>query len=526
MTELQDIFLGDLASGLKGDSAKRVGEKLNAWFAALRSGMAAVRLNDDAADLSFSIRHDGAGDLGLFVGEAGAAEENQILAVGIDKTTGAITTNALTAFGQVKVKTPDGITLLVSGATKGVRVVTDATQSAIEGVDQSGSESHQPIVVMGSSARLTTPGNSGLIVDSVGRVGIGIAAPGAELEVAAQGGDNDVRIQLRPSDDHSAQVGCSTGLFFMDAGVGKPIGFYADGALRGVIATNGNVALGPNSPSTALDINRSTAADVYTRIRNSVASSGFDIGVSSSGACYVFNRNASSLVLGANNADKLVIASGGTVRPGTSGQNFGESGTPWNNSFFAVSPTITSDARLKSSVRTLTEAERAAARALHAEIGIYQFLASIAEKGEAGARLHVGMTVQRAIEIMEAHGLDPWRYGFICRDEITRRVKVMQTRIVPATEVVEEVYTEIEIRAGTPVQVRKTRMATRPVVEMTAVVDENGQPVLRGDDPLMHPVPVMVEREVEIEIEEPAGDILGFREGQLAMFMLAGLANV
>lgn len=65
----------------------------------------------------------------------------------------------------------------------------------------------------------------------------------------------------------------------------------------------------------------------------------------------------------------------------------------------------------------MTELEIAAAIDLGNEIGVYQWLSMIAEKGESGARLHIGMTVQGAVAILEAHGLDPFAYGFICFDE-------------------------------------------------------------------------------------------------------------
>jgi len=84
---------------------------------------------------------------------------------------------------------------------------------------------------------------------------------------------------------------------------------------------------------------------------------------------------------------------------------------------WAASGTIsTSDAREKTAVLPLSPAELAASADLSRAIGTYQWLASIAEKGAENARHHVGMTVQRAIEIMAAHGLDPFRYGFICYD--------------------------------------------------------------------------------------------------------------
>ena len=75
----------------------------------------------------------------------------------------------------------------------------------------------------------------------------------------------------------------------------------------------------------------------------------------------------------------------------------------------------TSDARAKTAVEPLSEAELAAASDLAREIGTYRFLEAVRDKGEA-ARLHAGLAVQRAMEILTGHGLDPSRYGFICRD--------------------------------------------------------------------------------------------------------------
>lgn len=41
--------------------------------------------------------------------------------------------------------------------------------------------------------------------------------------------------------------------------------------------------------------------------------------------------------------------------------------------------------------------------------------------------MHIGMTVQRAIEVMHAHGLDPLRYGFICHDTWPAQEQVVRT---------------------------------------------------------------------------------------------------
>lgn len=76
----------------------------------------------------------------------------------------------------------------------------------------------------------------------------------------------------------------------------------------------------------------------------------------------------------------------------------------------------TSDARLKTEVRGLTEAEMGASKEIAREVGIFQWLARVAEEGDE-ARLHAGITVQKVMEIMRSYGLDPLKYGFVCYDE-------------------------------------------------------------------------------------------------------------
>jgi hypothetical protein len=94
----------------------------------------------------------------------------------------------------------------------------------------------------------------------------------------------------------------------------------------------------------------------------------------------------------------------------------GSASSRWTTVYAATGSINTSDARLKTPVVPLKPEEIAAAKALAVEIGTFQFLDAIALKGEAEARLHVGLTVQRAMEIMTAKRLDPFRYGFICHD--------------------------------------------------------------------------------------------------------------
>lgn len=82
---------------------------------------------------------------------------------------------------------------------------------------------------------------------------------------------------------------------------------------------------------------------------------------------------------------------------------------------YAVKGTInTSDARLKNDVREMSDPETEAAKAIAKEIGFWTWK----EQADMNdVREHCGLTVQRAIEIMESFGLEPFKYGFICYDK-------------------------------------------------------------------------------------------------------------
>jgi hypothetical protein len=82
---------------------------------------------------------------------------------------------------------------------------------------------------------------------------------------------------------------------------------------------------------------------------------------------------------------------------------------------YAVNGTInTSDARLKNDVRTMSDPETEAAKAIAKEIGFWTWK----EQADMNdVREHCGLTVQRAMEIMESFGLEPFEYAFICYDK-------------------------------------------------------------------------------------------------------------
>jgi hypothetical protein len=94
----------------------------------------------------------------------------------------------------------------------------------------------------------------------------------------------------------------------------------------------------------------------------------------------------------------------------------GKTSLRWSTIYAATGTINTSDAREKTAVSSLTTAEIAASKQLASELGSFRFLSAVAAK-DCAARLHIGMTVQRAMAVMQSHGLDPLRYAFICHDQ-------------------------------------------------------------------------------------------------------------
>ena len=191
----------------------------------------------------------------------------------------------------------------------------------------------------------------------------------------------------------------------------------------------------------------------------------------------VFSPATGQIALTTNGGTKVQIDSTGNVSTGVDNtQSLGIASKRWSTIYAGTGTINTSDARDKTSVTPLSQAEIAAAKDLAKEIGTYQFLNSVAIKGD-GARHHIGLTVQRAIEIMESHGLNPFRYGFICHDswpEIS-----VQHPYIPAVE---------------------------------EVLDDEGNVVTEASP----------EIETWTEIIQEAGDRYAFRNDQLALFISAG----
>lgn len=180
------------------------------------------------------------------------------------------------------------------------------------------------------------------------------------------------------------------------------------------IITSNNV----NLADTGLVINRagavtilgSTAANTPShQMKSSGAGSAYDVRMLASGGTATAGNGV------------LQIDAGGMVTPlvRPSADNtipLGLSNFRWSVVYAGTGTINTSDADEKTQVVPFSQDEMNAAKTLAKEIGTFKWLASVQAKGE-DARNHVGLTVQRAIEIMEANNLDPMAYGFICYDE-------------------------------------------------------------------------------------------------------------
>jgi hypothetical protein len=178
----------------------------------------------------------------------------------------------------------------------------------------------------------------------------------------------------------------------------------------------------------------------------------------------------------------------------------GAAGAGWSVVYASTGAINTSDAREKTPVRSLTKPELNWAISLADEIGAYQWLASIDEKGDF-ARDHIGTTVQRAIELGESLGLDPYSYSFICYDQWPERTELVE----PARY--DTVMHEQEVEAQeVPDPDNEGETITIPVVVKEAYSEE----VLVG---------------AEVVQTYPAGERYSFRPDGLHAFIIAGLAE-
>ena len=167
---------------------------------------------------------------------------------------------------------------------------------------------------------------------------------------------------------------------------------------RVVVTNGGDIGLGTVSPANSAGYNRQvqiTGGLPCLTLEGTTGARKFCLGVSSLGALSIWDNNAA--------ADRLRILTSGAVEPGSSGQNFGGASNPWNNSYFAVSPTITSDRRQKYDIEPIGDALLDAWA--NVEWVRYRMISDDSP--------HIGLIAQQVHQALDAHGIDAVEIGLV-----------------------------------------------------------------------------------------------------------------
>lgn len=148
--------------------------------------------------------------------------------------------------------------------------------------------------------------------------------------------------------------------------------------------------------------------------------------LSSTSTSTVRLRNGSTTIFTFNSTGAAYFGSV-TLRSTSDGVvQLGRSINRWSEVFASTGVINTSDATEKTPISQFSEAHIKIGLRLTDELGMYQWLNEIENKGGDVARIHIGTTVQRAIEIFEEEGVDPFRFGAICLDEWEAHTEVIE----------------------------------------------------------------------------------------------------
>lgn len=166
------------------------------------------------------------------------------------------------------------------------------------------------------------------------------------------------------------------------------------------------------------DFHASSGVDFSARItRNPGVNGTLEIINSGAGATFFINAGAGVYQWYISNQVRAELGFTRFVPGPDNTLSLGDTNNRWTTIFAATGTINTSDEREKQWRGPLNAAEMRAAKRLISELGIFQFLDAIAEKGADEARLHFGVKAQQAFEILTDEGLDWTRYAWCCFDE-------------------------------------------------------------------------------------------------------------
>lgn len=200
-------------------------------------------------------------------------------------TTSATTTNKLF------VNSLDAARVLFAGTTKGIRFTHNSTGSVVEGVDNTGSASYQPLYLGGSYVATTISGTEKMRIDTAGKVGIGTTSPATLLDVtggyttqanAPTSGTTSNGVARFRSYNASLDVGSTTSNYiWMQAANATDLSLFYPILLN---PNGGNVGVNVSAPGAALDVGGSIGG---IRGKYLIASGPLAAYASASGALYM-----------------------------------------------------------------------------------------------------------------------------------------------------------------------------------------------------------------------------------------------
>ncbi|MFC4729822.1 tail fiber domain-containing protein, partial [Coralloluteibacterium thermophilus] len=278
-------------------------------------------------------------------------------------------------------------------------------------VDAAGAADAAPLqsIVAGANVSVDTTDPRNPVISAAG------GGAGAVSTVNGVGPDAGGNVQLSAANVGADPAGSAAAALaaansHADAGLAGKGGLASSNAWTGNNEFRGNV-LSSSTSSVAYVLYR-TNAEVNCSMEYRTTGQSVFTGV---GAAGVFTVGSAANLSAANFS---YLRAGPTfISPGPDNTQTAGLANARYTQIYAVTGSInTSDAREKTTPRHMTDVETAAAVELAGLPCIFQWLHAIAEKGEDDARLHAGPTVQAVIAVMQAHGLDPYRYGFVCYD--------------------------------------------------------------------------------------------------------------
>jgi hypothetical protein len=319
------------------------------------------------------------------------------------------------------------IALGINGSAIGCRMTPTPAQFNIEAVDNTLLASYQPLEIGSSGTTFN--------VNAIGKMSIG---PNITTITNATTYIQGVLIQQADSTQHQLVTAAGCGYRFINVSTGSTlgrsvwqatnnnfsavvgIGFTYDATQNAVYPeSDGGLLFGtPTNRFSNGNFSGVITSSQYMAAGSAAALNFQDRAGGSNPTWIIYATGANARLYNSSLARDLCYWSNVAFGPSNDNtMNIGDS-THRIATYWGVNGTIaTSDEREKTWRGPLTDTELLAASDMVREIGIYQWNTAIEEKGPDDARWHVGVVAQTLEKILNKHGLDPFKYSFLCYDE-------------------------------------------------------------------------------------------------------------